>query len=141
VKSFTPLQIRKYFETRMPGVKFKSSSRQVVKGCFHDDRNPSLSIDFDKCVFCCHIGCGEGGLVDFEHKLNGGTREEALIRVAAIMGATVEPSKSDPVAIYQYRDAHGNVLFEKLRYKPKRFTQRRLVAPRQAGAGWVKAGP
>jgi 5S rRNA maturation endonuclease (ribonuclease M5) len=36
-----------------------------------------------------------------------------------------ESQKSKPVAVYPYYDAQGHLVFEKLRYEPKRFVQRR----------------
>ena len=38
-----------------------------------------------------------------------------------------ESLRARPVAVYKYVDAQGQLLFEKLRYEPKRFVQRRPV--------------
>jgi 5S rRNA maturation endonuclease (ribonuclease M5) len=96
---------------------------------FHDDSTPSLSFNLEKGVWKCHAGCGEGGLIDFEQKLNGGSREEAGARIAELLGADhlFESQKTKPTAVYQYHDALGRLVFEKLRYEPKRFVQRRPV--------------
>src|SRR5438128_7770688 len=123
IKNPTPENIRRYVEDRFRGQRIASTREVKLQCCFHDDRTPSLIFNLEKGVWCCHAGCGEGGLVDFEQKLNGGTREDAWARVTDVMGAShlFYSQKSKPVAIYPYHDAQGRVLFEKLRYEPKRF--------------------
>lgn len=39
-------------------------SHQIIVLCpLHNDRNPSLSINLDKCVWHCFAGCGGGSLI------------------------------------------------------------------------------
>jgi len=108
-----------------------TAQRELKLRCpFHDDRNPSLSFNTEKGgVWQCHAGCGGGGMIDFEQKLNGGSREEARARLEEVMNADhlFESLRARPVAVYKYVDAQGQLLFEKLRYEPKRFVQRRPV--------------
>ena len=40
------------------------------------------------------------------------------------------PLMDTPTAVYSYRDDHGTLLHQKLRYEPKRFAQRRPLNPR-----------
>jgi len=122
-------QIRRYVEDRFRGQRIGSKAEAKLRCPFHDDRDPSLSWNLEKGVWKCHAGCGEGGLIDFEQKLNGGSREEAGTRIAEIMHADhlFESHRTKPVAIYPYHDAQGRLLFEKLRYDPKRFVQRRPI--------------
>lgn len=123
-------QILRYLADRCPGQQITARRELKLKCPFHDDRNPSLSFNTEKGVWHCHAGCGDGGLIDFEQKLNGGSREEAGARIREVIGADhlFESQKSKPVAIYTYQDAQGRVVFEKLRYEPKRFVQRRPVS-------------
>jgi putative DNA primase/helicase len=78
---------------------------------FHDDKTPSLSINPEKDggVFNC-FGCGrKGSLYDPEK----------------------DPANKEPweakkiVAVYDYQDQAGNLLFQTVRYNPKDFKQRR----------------
>lgn len=81
----------------------------------HDDTQPSLSVKEGKngrVIFHCFAGCDYKGVREFYGLPNG---------------------KQEPVAIYDYTDERGHLLFQKLRYEPKRFTQRR---PDGRG-GWV----
>lgn len=67
---------------------------------FHGDTKPSLSINPEKGVFHC-LGCGRKGRLDVGEK--------------------------EIEAAYDYRDENGNLLFQVVRYKPKSFSQRRLL--------------
>ena len=128
--SFTRDQIRQYVADRFRGQRVSATTEVKLKCPFHDDRNPSLSFNLEKAAWNCYAGCGGGGLVEFEKKLNGGTRQEAFERISEVVHANhlFESRKSTPVATYKYLDAQGRLLFEKLRYEPKRFVQRRPVA-------------
>jgi hypothetical protein len=79
----------------------------------------------DRGIWKCHAGCGEGGLIDFEMKLAACDRETAKTRVAEILGAQGFRAGEKPEAIYQYQDAAGRLVFEKLRFPGKRFQQRK----------------
>jgi hypothetical protein len=120
-------QILRYIEMRFHGQRITAQRELKLKCLFHDDKSPSLTFNTMDGVWCCHAGCGEGGLIDFEQRLNGGSREEARLRLEEVMGAEhlFESQATKPVAIYPYVDAQGTLLFEKLRYQPKRFVQRR----------------
>ena len=122
-------QVRRYVEDRFRGQRLGPKPEVKLRCPFHDDREPSMSWNIEKGVWKCHAGCGEGGLIDFEQKLNGGSREEAGARIAEIMRADhlFVSQRTKPVAIYPYHDAQGRLLFEKLRYEPKRFVQRRPI--------------
>ncbi len=79
--------IRKYVESRFSGQRM-GYRREVSLRCpFHDDGTASLSFNVEKGVWKCHAGCGGGGLIDFEQKLNGGSREEAGARIGEVIGA------------------------------------------------------
>lgn len=121
--------IRKYIVSRFSGQSIGYRRELSLRCQFHDDGTASLSFSVEKGVWKCHAGCGGGGLLDFEQKLNGGSREEAGARIAELLGADdlFQSQRSKPVAVYLYRDAQGHLVFEKLRYEPKRFVQRRPV--------------
>lgn len=91
----------------------------------HDDHNPSLTVDYrdGKVLVCCQTGCAGDDVV-------------------AALGLTwpdlrdaepePRPGRSVTVATYDYTDAEGTLLFQKVRLEPKSFRQRR---PDGAG-GW-----
>jgi len=45
---------------------------------FHDDRNPSFSVNEKENYWNCFAGCGGGSVIDFWMKLNGQTFKEAV---------------------------------------------------------------
>ncbi|WP_404375118.1 DUF3631 domain-containing protein [Kytococcus sedentarius] len=95
----------------------------------HEDMNPSLSIDYDthhqKVLFCCQTGCAQDAVLD------------ALgLRWADLHDDTERTPRGggrQVVATYDYTDEAGTVLYQKVRFAPKDFRQRR---PDGAG-GWT----
>jgi hypothetical protein len=93
----------------------------------HYDRHPSLSVDQrgDKLLVKCHAGCPIENVLDalglalrdlFDGESTNGSQKQLEI-----------------LAIYDYRDEHGALLYQVVRYSPKDFKQRR---PDGAG-GWI----
>ena len=117
--------IRLFFEHRLAGQSIQFRDQISARCPFHDDKHASLSINMLEGVWNCHAGCGQGGLIDFEMKANGCDPEEAKTNIAKIVGADAFGTGHRPEAIYQYRDAQGRLVFEKLRYPGKKFVQRR----------------
>ncbi len=125
--NITPAQSRKYFETRLNGQRFGSGAEIKVRCLFHEDRTPSLSVNLKKGAWKCFAGCGDGGILDFEEKFSKCDRDTARANVAELLGDSKQlfSSAQNPEAIYQYHDAQGRVIFEKVRYSGKRFVQRK----------------
>lgn len=72
------------------------------------------------------MGCGaKGNLFQFEARFSGCDLQQAELNVAAITGAKPNPRREGelnlgpPVAIYDYRDESGRVLFQKRRFEPE----------------------
>jgi hypothetical protein len=70
-------------------------------------------------------------------KPNGKERfSEADIERAVLMVAEARAPRSKPIAIYPYTDADGKLLYEVLRYEPKRFQHRQP----DGHGGWIYKG-
>lgn len=81
------------------------------------DRNPSLAVsegDDGRALVACHAGC---------------TAEEVVgalgLSLRDLFADGSPPADREIVASYPYHDEGGRVLFEVVRYRPKRFRQRR----------------
>lgn len=117
--------VEAFFFAHVRDVKNGSDGQRSGKCPFHEDRAASFSFNVDKACWTCHAGCGQGGLNEFARRL--GLPESSI------------PSLSGPgtkraiMAIYDYRDESGTLLFQAVRYAPKQFVQRR---PDRAG-GWL----
>ena len=100
---------------------------------FHDDHEPSLSVERSTGLFNC-FGCGAAGSVfDFEMRLRGVDFATALERLSREAGLSDEGETRRIAATYDYLDEDGSLLFQAVRYTPKAFKQRR---PDGKG-GWV----
>lgn len=127
----------------------------------HNDHNPSLSITQapDKILLHCFGGCSQDDVLeamglkrsDLCDKTSPTWRESAIEvpsqskaplksdlsrsnsnNLQTLSGAQIEP-KSVIVDIYPYYDDKGNLIYERVRYEPKKFPQRR---PDGKG-GWI----
>jgi len=136
LSELTSAQYQRYFEKRL--TRIRVSGRSHMAHCpWHDDKNPSLSVNFEKGVWKCHAGCGEGGLIDFEKKFGNCDDQSALARIADLLGLPQKAfvyASDKPEAVYTYRDVFERPLFEVLRKPGKRFVQRR---PNPEGGGWI----
>ena len=126
---FTFEQARKYFEYRLPDEKIPARDAISVRCPFHPDRTASLSIKLSEAVWMCHAGCGSGGILDFERTMfPGGDLDSWWATITKICG--LEPNKRGErqfgklEATYDYTDVTGKLLFQKLRYENKNFSQR-----------------
>jgi len=95
----------------------------------HEDHKPSLAVavgDDGRVLVHCHAGCTAEAVV----KAIG-------LTMADLMPLKAKTARSQPasqiVAMYDYRDESGALLYQVIRYKPKAFRQRR---PDGAG-GWL----
>lgn len=122
-----PQQARQYFDIRLTGQRLNGKAEQTLRCPFHDDRHGSLSINREKGVWMCQAGCGGGGILDFEERFSHCDRDNARKNINELLGAVVFGGNGKkPIAIYRYTDTHNNLIFEKLRYEPKQFAQRRI---------------
>jgi hypothetical protein len=95
---------------------------------FHEDRNPSMSVNISEGWFRCH-GCGEkGSVIDliakFEGKTGGQVLKEASGTVQEFRPKS-NPPASEVEACYFYKSATGQEVYRVIRYKPKTFRQQR----------------
>jgi len=104
------------FLSRLQGVR-RTGDRAVAKCPAHDDGHQSLSItigDNGGILAKCHTGCV---IADIVAALD--------CKVADLMPEKPAPApRRRLVATYAYRDPHGALLYEVLRYDPKDFRQR-----------------
>jgi 5S rRNA maturation endonuclease (ribonuclease M5) len=103
--------------------------KPVMKCPFHEDKNPSFSVDLDKGLWNCHAGCGGGDIFDLLAKFEGGTAVDALKRYVPLddnerVSLAPAPQKTTIEKIYSYTDENGKEIFQVVRLVPKTFRQR-----------------
>lgn len=83
----------------------------------HSDSVPSFNVSVKNGVilFHCQTGCSQESVLE-------SLRERGLWSAES---NTSPPVKSEIIATYDYKDAHGNLLYQAVRYVPKDFRQRR----------------
>jgi len=92
----------------------------------HEDKNPSLSVGLGedgKVLLHCHAGCNVKDIV----------AAVGMTEADLFADAPAQSGKPDIVAIYDYTDVGGNLLYQVVRRSDKSFLQRR---PDGRG-GWV----
>jgi len=94
----------------------------------HDDANPSLDFrdDDDTLLVICRAGCSFANVMRAWRRLGDG---------ADTASSKDDPPKDQPTRIaktYDYVNEDGDLAYQKVRYVPKRFSQRR---PDGAAAG------
>jgi putative DNA primase/helicase len=127
--NLTSAQKQTYFESRFSGQSLSASGRDVPVRCpFHPDKTASMSLNVEKGVWRCHGPCNTGGgFVEFEMRFSSCDAETAMANISEICGLPDRNLfRQQPEKIYQYRDEDGVVLFEKLRFPEKNFSQRAL---------------
>lgn len=135
------------FESR--GVKVIGSGKQRMAVCpWHEDKNPSLSINVEQGVWKCHAGCGGGSVIDAIAMFEGCQPADVLKRECSPANGNGHTSprpapamKTSPRAIsasakaipaekpvvetiYPYQNAFGDEVYQAVRLKPKSFRQR-----------------
>ena len=121
-RSLTPEQIRTtYARYRISLDRARQNGEVRVRCLFHEDNNPSMSINVKTGQWHCFAGCGGGSIFQFVTKKDGVDHSTA---VATVYGS--EPKITSKIhATYDYRDEAGVLLFQAIRFVPKKFAQRR----------------
>ena len=110
------------------------NEEQISALCpWHDDKNPSLSVNTQTGQFKCHAEkCGKTGNAFTFAKLRGISKDKVPgynPNYENIKGETTKEISEE----YNYIDKDGNILFQTVRYEPKDFKQRRP----DGNGGWI----
>jgi|GEM_PF-746658 len=119
------LNIKKYYEDQLGSVKWDGKGQGTALCPFHNDTNPSLSVNSIKGYFNC-FGCKVGGnIFEFhmqKYKLGYKNALKALYSQAQEDAADKNTAKGPTIAAtYDYHDEIGGLLFQVVRIEPKSF--------------------
>jgi putative DNA primase/helicase len=99
----------------------KGDSCMALCPC-HDDRKASLSISYDsrdsKTLIHCHAGCSARDILD-----RVGLKLSDLYNGQKVF----QKNRENIESVYKYTDSEGTLIFEKVRFIPKSFANRRYV--------------
>lgn len=115
----------KFYQEMLPSLRINGKPEALALCPFHDDHNPSLSVNLETGLYFCPV-CSDGGDVfKFYMRLRQVSFKEALNQLSVYSGKSGEKVPIKIEAVYPYTDEAGRVLFEVVRYIPKTFRQRR----------------
>lgn len=106
-----------------PDAKETGENQVLVKCIFHDDSNPSLSVNTATGLFNCFACSAAGNGIDLYMKSKGVDFKTALAELENIAGITHDKPSSlrafpQVVATFIYHDEQGNRRYWKKRYEP-----------------------
>jgi putative DNA primase/helicase len=105
-----------------PSAKSTSNGQQILAHCpFHQDSNPSLSIQISTGLYHCFSCPAKGDGFDLYMKLKNCDFKTTISELEAIAGIHHKPTnkqKSQVVATFFYHDESGNRRYWKKRYEP-----------------------
>jgi putative DNA primase/helicase len=119
-KILNNLNIADFYKRLIPSLKV--NGRDEAAGCcqFHDDHNPSMSINIKTGLYHCHV-CGAGGdIFNFYMRVKDVDFSTALREIGKIAGVVESDTKPKVVATFKYADEKGNLLYIKERVEPGR---------------------
>jgi hypothetical protein len=91
---------------------------------FHEDKNPSMTVNPKTGLFNCFACGAKGGFIDFYMKQHGVDFSEAIKKMCADAG--IHEQKPQIVKTYDYTDHNGKLITQTVRYEPKKFSQRAM---------------
>ena len=112
VKTLESIKQRSLSELiELTGAKLKRNGREYVSLCiWHDDTNPSLTINDDKGFCFCHACRNGGDHIDFLQQRYGLTFFDAAEKAAQIYGISFETDEEDPEEARRKRQARQKVI-------------------------------
>jgi len=109
---------RKFYQERIKSLQINDKPDVLGLCPFHDDHNPSLSVNLETGLYRCFACDAKGDLFTFYQDWKGVDFPTALKELAVIAG--VREINSTTVATFNYTDEGGNILYRKKRIEPCR---------------------
>lgn len=112
------IDFRTFYKGVLPSLKENGKAAAMALCPFHDDHNPSLSVNLENGLYHCFTCDAGGDVFDFYQNLKSVDFKTALAEIGRMAGADDSPANGKVVAIYGYKDASGQVLYTKERIAP-----------------------
>lgn len=117
---FNRLDKVKSYQELIPSLKVNGKPEALGLCPFHDDTNPSLSVNVETGLFRCFSCDAKGDIFNFYMKFKGVDFPTALREIGKMAGVVESDAKSKVVATFKYTDEAGNLLYVKERLEPGR---------------------
>ncbi|HHT9107118.1 MAG TPA: CHC2 zinc finger domain-containing protein [Candidatus Wunengus sp. YC63] len=131
------LDIASFYQTQIPSLKVNVKPNALGLCPFHDDHNPSFSVNVETGLFNC-FSCGEkGDIFTFYRELHGVDFPTALRDIGAMVEVADTNVKPKVVATFRYFDYEGKLLYIKERIEPGRNGRsKEFIFKHQEGDRW-----
>jgi archaellum biogenesis ATPase FlaH/5S rRNA maturation endonuclease (ribonuclease M5) len=122
-----------FYSKELPSFKSNDNNQAMALCFFHDDHNPSLSLNLETGFFNCFACGAKGDIFSFYQRKYAVDFKTALAELAKIAGIQPDITRREIIKTYNYVDADGGLIFQVCRFQPKDFRQRRP----NASGGWI----
>ncbi|MDR3502166.1 MAG: phage/plasmid primase, P4 family [Legionella sp.] len=117
-KVLQQLNIATIIQTLRPDGK-KNGQEYICLCPFHNDHNPSLSINLKSGIYFCHACKAKGSIFDLYSKINRTDFKGSFAALKELAGLTSNDSFNQiEVDRHDYLDADGNLLYQRVRIEP-----------------------
>jgi putative DNA primase/helicase len=131
------LNFKSNYESEVQGIRWGKGAEGVGLCPFHDDHNPSLSVNSETGLFFCHTCGAKGDIIDFHMRRYGVDFKTTLAELAERAGVTASDDRRI-IAIYDYQNEAGDLLFQVVKYPPKPDGKKDFRQRRPDGhGGWI----
>ena len=131
------LNIIDFYKTFIPSLKVNGKTEALGLCCFHDDHNPSLSVNVQTGLFHCFSCDAKGDIFTFYQRYKDADFPTALREIAEMTGTNTD-TKPRVVAKFEYQDENGKTLYIKARLEPGRSGRpKEFVFKHLEGSSWV----
>lgn len=112
------LDIPSFYQSFIPSLKVNGKAEALCLCCFHNDINPSLGINNETGLYHCFACGAKGDAISFYQKYKDVDFKKALREIGEMAGIADTDTNPKVMAIHEYRDANGKVLYTKERNEP-----------------------
>lgn len=128
----------KFYQGLVPSIRVNGKPEALGLCPFHNDHNPSLSVNIETGLFRCFSCNTKGDIFAFYQKVKEVDFSTALRELGVMAGVVGSDTKPKIVATFKYTDEAGNVLYLKERLEPGRNGRsKEFVFKHLGGDRWV----
>jgi len=109
-----------FYQKLIPSLKVNGKTEALGLCPFHNDVNPSLSVNVQTGLFRCFACDAKGDVFEFYKRFKDTDFPTALKEVGEMAGVVESNTKPKVVATFRYTDEAGNLLYIKERWEPGR---------------------
>lgn len=126
-----------FYQEFIPSLKVNGKPEALGLCPFHDDTNPSLSVNLKTGLFRCFACDAKGDVFEFYKRFKDTDFPTALKEIAEMTGNNTEKPKTK-VGTFEYKDEKGKTLYIKERLEPGRNGKpKEFVFKHQKGNQWI----